>query len=445
MTSNEPAELSITYIPLNALSGQNRQLRRRSKKFIRQLADSIQKFGFLVPVVVNRDNKIVLGHGRVEAAKLLGLDSVPTVSTSTLTEEQVRALRIAENKLGELSEWDQLTLKEEFTELSDLKLDFDLEITGFTFPEIEGVMNFDTVGKDLKEDETLPVDRSKSPISKNGDLWLLGQHKILCADALLAESYEKLLSNAKAQMVLTDPPYNCRIEGNVSGLGAVKHKDFVMASGELSDEEFRAFLRRFFQLLVRFSAQASIHYVFMDYRQMYLLQQAAENVYSELKQLCVWVKSNGGMGSFYRQRHELIFVFKNGPGKHINNFALGQYGRSRTNVWEYAGMNSISAERSAELALHPTCKPVALLADAMRDCSKRGGIILDPFAGSGTTVVAAEIAGRDAYAIELDPHYVDTSIRRWQKFTGEQAVNADTGRVFDELQSESENVEADHE
>jgi DNA modification methylase len=234
----------------------------------------------------------------------------------------------------------------------------------------------------------------------------------------------------KAQMIFTDPPYNVEIDGNVCGLGSIRHREFVMASGEMSETEFIEFLLNTFRHLVEFSADGSIHFVSIDWRHIRELLAAAMEVYAEFKALCVWNKSNAGMGSLYRSKHELFCVFKNGSARHVNNIDLGRYGRNRTNVWDYPGVNSLGEGRLTELAMHPTAKPVALVADAILDCSKRNGVILDCFGGSGTTLIAAEKTGRRGYLIEFDPAYVDVTIKRYEKVTGQKAVHAATGRSF---------------
>ena len=264
---------------------------------------------------------------------------------------------------------------------------------------------------------------------------------ITCGDATDPEVYRILLNGEKAQMVFTDPPYNVPVNGHICGLGKVQHGEFVMASGEMSEEEFVRFLTDVTANLAAFSCDGSIHYVCMDWRHLGELLAAGRASYSELKNLVVWNKDNGGMGAFYRSKHELVFVFKNGSGPHINNFELGQHGRYRTNVWDYAGVNSLKSERAEELAMHPTVKPVAMVADAMRDCSRRGGIVLDAFSGSGTTIMAAEQTGRRGRAIELDPRYVDVAIRRWQKVTGGKAVKVSSGVSFDDLAALAEDLE----
>ena len=273
-------------------------------------------------------------------------------------------------------------------------------------------------------------------MSRAGDLWVLGRHRLHCSDATQAESFERLMGGSLAQMVFVDPPYNVPINGHVGGAGAVKHREFAMAAGEMSEGEFIAFLSATFGHLCRHSCDGAIHFVCMDWRHMFELLSAGRVTYSELKSLCIWNKDNGGMGSLYRSKHELIFVFKHGVARHINNIELGRYGRNRTNVWDYPGMNSLHAERDQALAVHPTVKPLALVADAILDCSNRGGIILDCFGGSGTTLLAAEKTGRRAFVMELDPIYVDATIRRYERVSREKVIHAASGRSFAELARE---------
>lgn len=318
-----------------------------------------------------------------------------------------------------------------------IDLDFSIELTGFEMAEVDFILDGGAEAKapDRDIDDDIPqVSASGAAITRPGDLWRLGQHRLFCGDATVADSYAELLGGAEAALVFTDPPYNVPIDGHVSGLGKVRHREFSMASGEMTSEEFRRFLECVFGHLAAHSADGSIHFVCMDWRHLGETLGAGAIAYAELKNLCVWVKSNGGMGTFYRSRHELVCAFKNGTATHINNFELGQTGRYRTNVWEYAGANSFGRDRDAALAMHPTVKPVALVADAIKDCSKRKQIVLDPFAGSGTTVIAAEKTGRRAHVLELDPLYCDTIIRRWQAYTGKRALHANTGRNFEETE-----------
>jgi DNA modification methylase len=287
----------------------------------------------------------------------------------------------------------------------------------------------------LAEDH-VPQYPSGPVVTQAGDLWVLGNHRLLCADARDRAAYESLFEGAKAEFVFTDPPYKVAIDGNVCGLGRIRHRDFAMASGEMSEAEFIAFLETVFERLAENTVDGSIHQICMDWRHMWEMLAAGRKVYSELKNLCVWNKTNAGMGSFYRSKHELVFVWKSGTAAHTNHFELGQHGRNRTNVWDYAGISSMRAGRLEELAMHPTVKPVALVADAIKDCSRRGGLVLDPFCGSGTILIAAERTGRKARALEIDPTYVDVGVRRWQTYTGKTAILAASGETFETIEEQ---------
>ena len=345
---------------------------------------------------------------------------------------------IADNRLSENSVWNDQLLAEQLQALSELELDFDLEVTGFDVGEIDLRVEGLRPDPDDKEEDRADVLATVSagpPISRPGDLLLLGRHRIYCGSALEQGSYTELMGGELATMVLTDPPYNVAIEGNVSGLGAIHHRDFAMASGEMNQAQFIAFLVHALSLLARYSADGALHYIFMDWRHIGELLAAGRSIYNELKGLCIWVKNHTGMGALYRSRHELVFVFKHGRAAHRNNIMLGRYGRDRTNVWMYPSPRTLSDEGNL-LALHPTVKPVRLVADAILDCTARGDIVLDSFLGSGTAVIAAERTGRRCFGLELDPLYVDTIVRRWQAYTGESARHEPSGRTFNELEAE---------
>jgi DNA modification methylase len=394
---------------------------------VRKLAASLDRFGFVLPILIDPQQRVVAGWGLVLAARQLGLAGMPAVSLTDLSEAELRALRLALNRITEDCAWDRAALTIELSEILELAPEIGLEVSGFEMGEIDGLL--DGGGLD-QEDELPPIDAASAPVARLGELWLLGEHRLLCGDALVAESYARVLGTDNADMLFADPPYNVAIDGHASGLGAVKHVDFAMASGELSSAEFESFLKTSLGHAARCSIDGAIHFICMDWRHVKEMLAAAEEIYSELKNLCVWNKSNAGMGSLYRSKHELIFVFKVGKGAHINNVALGRHGRHRTNVWDYVSQNALNGTSKSKLALHPTVKPVAMIADAIRDCSKRGGVILDPFGGAGTTLIAAERTGRRARLIELDPIFVDVSIQRWQRLTGGTALHADSGRPF---------------
>jgi DNA modification methylase len=427
--------MKIDYMRVCELRPYPNNARTHSKKQVRQIANSIAKFGFCNPVLIDDDKQIIAGHGRVEAAKLLGIAAVPTYRLSHLSEADKRAYILADNKLAEKAGWDKQILAIELQGLIDL--DFEIELTGFEMPEIDIILEdaHEADGASSGPEDAVPQYSSGAAVTRTGDLWLLGNHRLLCGDARDGAAYDRLLEGAKAEFVFTDPPYNVAIDGNVCGLGRIRHREFAMGCGEMSEVEFTTFLKTVFDRLAEHTIDGSIHQICMDWRHMWEMLAAGRQVY-ELKNLCVWNKTNAGMGSFYRSKHELVFVWKSGNAAHINNFELGQHGRNRTNVWDYAGVNTMRAGRLEELAMHPTVKPVALVADAIKDCSRRGGLVLDPFCGSGTILIAAERTGRKARALEVDPTYVDVGVRRWQSYTGKNAVLAASGETFETIEEQ---------
>ena len=428
--------LEVEYVQPADLKPARCNPRTHSKRQLQQIARSIEEFGFTNPLLTDGKNRVVAGHGRLEAAKQLGLDRVPTIRLENLSEDQIRAYVIADNKLAENAGWDRELLALELQYLSDIDMDFDVSVIGFETAEIDvliGELHLDGAND---SDNDIPSIVSGPAVTQPGDLWQIGPHRLICGDATDSDAYHLLLGEEKAQMVFTDPPYNVPIDGHVSGLGDVQHREFAMAAGEMSEAEFTEFLTAVCRQLVAASADGAIHFVCMDWRHMGELMAAGRAAYTELKNLCVWTKTNGGMGSLYRSQHELVFVFKHGRGAHINNVQLGQYGRYRTNVWSYAGMNTFGEDRDAELAMHPTVKPVDLVADAILDCSDRDGLVLDAFAGSGTTLLAAERTGRRGYGIELDPHYCDVILRRLEK-AGLEAVHPESGLSFSEIEEKN--------
>ena len=435
--TKENLTLSIDYRPLAALHADAANARIHNKRQLRQISRSIETFGFNVPVLIDETGKIIAGHGRVMAAQALGWKEVPTIQLVHLSEAQQRAFAIADNRLTENSSWNEDLLAESLRELAALNLDFCLEVTGFTMAEID--LKIEGIGMSVhKEDPADAVVGSAGPaISVQGDLWQLEQHRLFCGDALQAESYHQLMNGQAAHMVFTDPPYNVKIDGHCTGLGSVKHREFPMASGEMSETQFTEFLSTACYLAAQHSTNGSLHYICMDWRHAGELLTAGAQAYHELKNICVWVKDNGGMGSLYRSQHELVFIYKCGTAAHRNNIELGKYGRYRTNVWRYPGANSFSREQGENnpLAMHPTVKPVALIADAILDCSARGDIVLDPFMGSGSSLLASERVGRLCYGMELDPLYVDLAIRRWQRHTGKQAIHVASGQTFAEMEA----------
>ena len=436
--------LKIVYRPVEHLKLDPANPRRHSKKQIRQIANSIQAFDFNVPILIDGDGNVVAGHGRLLATKLLGITEVPTLCLDHLTPAQVKAFMIADNQLTLNASWDDRLLAQQLKDLSLSGLDFSLELTGFEMGEIDlRIASLDEQPEQADDpDDAMPEPSAAPCVSKPGDLWSLGHHRVLCGNTLDHDVVEGLMGAECAAMVFVDPPYNVPIDGHASGLGAIHHRPFPMASGEMDDAEFTAFLGQALRNLAASSTDGSLHYICMDWRHLWELLAAGRDVYSELKNLCIWVKHNGGMGSLYRSQHELVFVFKNGRDGHRNNVQLGRFGRNRSNVWHYPGVNSFARcnEEGNLLALHPTVKPVAMVADAILDCSARSDIVLDGFLGSGTTVIAAERTGRRCYGLELDAAYVDTIVRRWQRLTGGSARHAGSGRSFDDLALEADDA-----
>lgn len=422
-------EKHIENIEIGLLQPYAKNARKHNSRQISQLANGIKEFGFLVPILIDDANTVLAGHARLQAAKKLGLANVPCIRVAHLSEAQKKAFIIADNRLAELASWDREMLKVELEDL--VVLGFNVELTAYTTGEVDLILEM-SLPSTLED--SLPDMPDGPPTSRPGDIWLLGKHRVLCGDALQQTSYAALMAGAKAQMGFTDPPYNVEIDGHVCGSGKIKHREFAMASGEMSAGEFTTFLRTFMENMCAHSADGAIHYVCMDAQHLKELLDAAYAIYRGIKQLCVWNKDNAGMGTFYRSKHELVAVFKLGEVKHINNFGLGDKGRYRTNVWDYPGANSLKRGGGRkDLEDHPTPKCVAMVADAIRDCSHRDGIILDPFLGGGTTVIAAERTGRICYGMEIDPVYVDLIIRRWQEFTGQAAIHAETGKTFTEM------------
>ena len=427
----------IEWVSPDELKPNPRNARTHSKKQIRQIADSIVAYGFTVPLLIDENAMIIAGHGRLTAAKLLGLSKVPVIVLKGLSEAKKRALLLADNKIAENAGWDRERLAIELPELAELLIDeeLDISITGFEPVEIDQIVS------DFEEDSADPADAidgawgSHQVVSRPKDLWQLGNHRLLCGDARNGDHLDRLMCRERAAMAFLDPPYNVRIRG-VVGRGRVKHSEFAMASGEMSPSEFTAFLEETLGTAARVSRDGAVHFVCMDWRHIRELIDAGRTVYGDMLNLVVWEKTNAGQGSFYRSAHELVGVFRVGEAKHLNNVELGRHGRSRSNVWHYAGVNTFRAGRMDELAVHPTVKPVAMVADALKDCTRRGDIVLDTFAGAGTTILAAERVGRRAYSLELEPKYVDVAIRRWQSFTRRDAICSVTGKTFDELEQE---------
>jgi DNA modification methylase len=420
-----------------------RNARKHSGKQIEQIAASICRFGFIGAIIIDEHRTVLAGHGRLAAAKLLGLRRVPCVQVDHLDETAKRAYALAENRLAELSSWNDEFLKLELAELETLGSDFDLEVTGFDTVDRDRLLGpepdprghrVDENGFSNDPDDRIPVlAQDKPAVSRLGDLWQLDRHLVLCGDALNEDDYLRLLGDESVVQVIADSPYNVPVHGHVSSKKGFR--EFQMASGEMSGDEFTTFLARWLELAAKFAVDGAIFHVFMDWRHMEELLAAARSVGLKVKNLCVWAKTHAGMGSFYRSQHELVFVLKCGAKAHVNNFGLGGRGRSRSNVWIYPSVHGPRRGVSDADGGHPTPKSVSCLVDAIKDCSRRGDAILDPFGGSGSTLIGAERIARRARLIEIDPHYVDLIVRRWQAVTGRAAMLSGDGRTHTALRT----------
>ena len=427
----------ILQLPVSALVPDPANPRVHKRPQVRAIARSITAFGFNAPILVDAASRVVAGHGRLEAAKLLGLATVPVIRLEHLSEPQLKAYMIADNRLNERSSWDDAQLAQRLKELQDVVLDFEIEATGFEPPEIDlRIQSIDDPDAMDAADE-FEVQQTP-PVSRPGDLWFLGPHRLACGSALDPECYRLLMGEEQAAAVFTDPPYNVPVKGHVSGLGRARHREFPMASGEMSREQFTNFLSESLGCARLHCVEAAVVFMCMDWRHLEEANTALQREGYELINLCVWVKSNGGMGSFYRSRHELVFVARPTGMQHRNNVQLGSFGRNRTNVWNYPGMNGFARRGQPKATdIHPTVKPIRMVADAILDVTGKGDIVLDPFCGSGTTILAAERTGRRGFAIELDPAYVDLCITRWQAMSKQTATLAD-GRSFETVRAQRE-------
>ena len=421
--------IQVVYRHLSDLTPDPQNPRNHKDHQINSLVRSIKALGFNIPLAVDASGKILCGHARYLAAKKMGMTEVPVIRLDHLNEQQARAFMLADNKLSEMSTWNEKFLKVHLQGLTSVDLTFDIEATGFTVGEIDlRLVSSDSQSDSADEIPELP---NTPAITQVGDLWVMGDHRLLCGNAQESDSFKILMNGQLAGMIISDLPYNVKVQGHVGGKGKIKHREFAMASGEMSSPEFIQFLKTSFEHMVAHSQQGSIHATFMDWRHLPEILTAGLAVYTSFLNLCVWVKNQAGMGSLYRSQHELCLIFKHGKESHQNNVQLGRFGRYRTNVWQYGGIQSMRhGEEGDLLELHPTVKPIKMIADAILDCSKRRDIILDPFMGSGTAILACERTGRRCYGLELDPLYVDTAIRRWQNMTGEDAIHAVTRETF---------------
>jgi DNA modification methylase len=421
-------------LSVKELKANPRNARTHSKVQIQQIAESIKACGFGAPVLLDESLTLIAGHGRAKAAELVGLEEIPAVQLLGLSDAQKRALALADNKIADNAGWDRERLAIELPDLAELLIqeNLDISLTGFSPAEI------DQLQVDFEEDAADPDDemdrgwQAGPAVSRSGSLWLLDRHRLLCGDAHSEGDLDRLMGSTRAAMAFLDAPDNVQVR-SIGGRGRIKYAEFAFASVEMSRPEYVAFLVAALGNASRVSREGAIHFVCCDWRHVTEIMEAGRPAYGENLNVIVWVKSNAGQGSFYRSQHEFVVVFRVGVAPDLNNVEFERHGRSRSNVWHYRGVNTFGAGRMEEVGSPATIKPVALVADAMRDCTRRRDVILDIFAGSGTTIMAAERIGRRAYAMEVEARYVDVAVRRWQAFTGKDAVEAESGQTFDQL------------
>ena len=430
--------MQLNWIALDALKASGRKSRTHSRDQIGKLAESIRSFGFSVPILVDHDNRIS-GRPREARGCPSGRPRERSLSLPCRTSpaEQKRAFILAENRLAELAGWDRETLRIELEELTAIDLDFDLTVIGFAEPEIDAILYSGTEGEE--PGEAIPQ-LAADPVTRLGDLWLLGEHHLYCGDALQQKALEIVLAGELARTVFTDPPYNASINRHVTK--SAQHPEFVMASGEMGEAEFAQFLNSVAGQITRALAPGGLAYVCMDWRHMLEVLNAAASQSLDVLNLIIWDKTRGGMGSFYRSQHELIFLLRKPGDLHLNRVELGKHGRYRTNVWAYQGVSGAGDAKAQAREMHPTVKPLALVRDAILDSTAGGDLVVDLFSGSGTTLIAAHETRRRCSAIELDPRYVDVGVIRWQDFSGLEARLADTGETFGEVRERRGSVTA---
>jgi DNA modification methylase len=428
-------QLSIEHLPPDQLTAMPGAPRVHSRAQLKALIQSIKAFSFNVPVLIDADLRIIAGHARLAAAIECGLVTVPVIRIEHLSPTQIKGFMIAENRLADMSHFDEQKLGEILLELSTVDLDFDIEATGLAMAEID--LRIEGLNEPESDKEEVPV-ASGPAVVRSGDLWILGEHRLFCGNALEAASWTALLDHERAALVVTDPPFNIPVAGFVSGLGRFQHREFAMGVGEMDQVDFTTFLKTVMEQAHEWSVAGSVHYWAIDWRHVVEMGSAGQQVYDRFLNICVWNKNQPGMGSMYRSQHELFFVYAKAGAPSRNNIQLGRFGRSRSNVWSYPSAASLArtSEEGNPLSWHPTVKPLALVSDILLDASARGDIIADPFGGSGTSLIAAEKLGRKARLIELDPAYCDTIIRRWRNWTGEDAIRADDGVAFSALEIE---------
>jgi DNA modification methylase len=405
--------VQLTFRAPGTLKPDPNNARTHSAKQVEQICASIRAFGFTNPILLTPDLSVIAGHGRLLAARKMGLADIPTIILEGLSELQVRALRIADNRIALGAGWDTDLLKIELQAIVIGDLGFEVGAMGFATGEIDVILS---KGAADPADEIIPA-LAATAISQVGDIWILGDHRIGCGDSRDRGFLQAVVGDgSRVDAAFLDPPYNVKIQGHANVTS--RHREFAMASGEMTQGGFRTFLTETLGACAAVSRHGAVHYVCMDWRHMGDVEAVGSDVYGDLLNLCIWNKSNAGMGSLYRSKHELVFVYRVGTAQHLNMVELGRHGRNRTNVWDYASVNTFGGSRQQDLALHPTVKPVAKVADAFQDVTRRGDLVLDAFLGSGASLIAAERTGRRFRGLDIDPLYVDLVVERWRGLTG---------------------------
>ncbi len=427
---------SVEQISISDVKPFNKKL-KNYKKQVEQAKKGISYYKFYPPIIIDKNSNIVHGEHTYKALLELGHPEIAVIRVSHLSDTDIRKLRIFHESIALNADWNKENLS---LEIQDLLIDCPvIELSDQIAMDVDQINIITDLTQAEAETEDIPELEDGEAITKLGDIFKLDDHLLLCGDALETKSHSKLMKDEKADTCSTDAPYNVPINGHVGNSGKIKHREFLQASGEMTDDGFTDFLTKAHTNIAAYTKDGAIIYSCMDWRHMKHMILASEASKLTLQNLCVWKKDNGGMGSLYRSQHELVFVFKNGTAPHTNNVQLGKNGRYRTNVWDYPGVNSFGSGRMNELKYHPTVKPVKMIEDALKDCSKRGEIVLDPFGGSGSTLIAAENCGRKARLIELDPHYCDVIIKRWQNHTCKDAVHAESKLTFNQIKKDLEN------
>jgi DNA modification methylase len=423
--------LTVQRVPIDAVGPSDAPFRRHPATELNKIRKSFEKFGVVNPLLVTRNGTIVDGEARWQVLKESGASYIEVIVIADRSSAELKTLRLALNRIGEDAKWDSSNIRIALEDIAAERID--LDFTGFDTPEIDHYLNLDLLQANVEENgsDIPPVD--VRAVSSPGAIWRLGNHSVGCGSATDLAFVSRVLDGRAASVCFVDPPYNIKVDGFITGKGRHRHREFVQGAGEMSTDEYFGLLRDSFLVLKESCSPRALMYACIDWRHVMEMTVAGRACDMPLYTICVWTKTNGGMGGIYRNAHELVCVFRAGTEAPLDNVELGRHGRNRTNVWSYPGMSSFGKEHDKLLGSHPTVKPVTMIADVLRDVTKRGDIVLDTFLGSGSTLMAAQETGRICCGVELDPLYVDVAIRRWQNATGREAVLTETGEPFNDV------------